>query len=62
MWTPDYFPESCPAASFYQIKISGKDGKPDIKMYWMDGGIRPNVPMNWGPMKFLVTGMEAVAY
>jgi predicted dehydrogenase len=49
MWTPDYFPESCPAASSIKLKFPGKDGKPDIRMYWMDGGIRPERPDELGP-------------
>ena len=49
MWTPDYFPESCPAASSIKLKFPGKDGKPDVRMYWMDGGIRPERPDELGP-------------
>jgi hypothetical protein len=49
MWTPNYFPESCPPASSIKLKFPGKDGKPDVKMYWMDGGIRPERPDELGP-------------
>jgi len=49
MWTPDYFPESCPAASSIKLRFPGKDGKPDVKMYWMDGGIRPERPDELSP-------------
>jgi predicted dehydrogenase len=49
MWTPDYFPESCPASSYIKLKFPGKDGKPDVKMYWMDGGIIPERPDELGP-------------
>jgi predicted dehydrogenase len=49
MWTADYFPESCPAASSIKLKFPGKDGKPDVRMYWMDGGIRPERPDELGP-------------
>jgi predicted dehydrogenase len=49
MWTPDYFPESCPAASSIKLRFPGKDGKPDVRMYWMDGGIRPERPDELGP-------------
>ena len=48
MWTPDYFPESCPAASSVILKFPGKDGKPDVKMHWMDGGIIPERPEELG--------------
>ena len=49
MWTPDYFPESCPAASSIKLRFPGKEGKPDVRMYWMDGGIRPERPDELGP-------------
>ncbi len=49
MWTPDYFPESCPAASSIKLRFPGKTGKPDVRMYWMDGGIRPERPDELGP-------------
>jgi len=48
MWTADYFPESCPAASSVILKFPGKDGKPDVKMHWMDGGIIPERPEELG--------------
>ncbi len=49
MWTPDYNPESCPAASSIILKFPGKQGKPDVKMYWNDGGILPERPDELGP-------------
>lgn len=47
-WTPEYFPESCPAASSVILNFPGKDGKPDVKMHWMDGGIIPERPEELG--------------
>src|SRR5450755_2722200 len=47
-WTPDYYPESCPPASSVILKFPGKDGKPDVKMHWMDGGIIPERPEELG--------------
>ena len=44
MWTASYYPDSCPAASSIKLKFPGKNGKPDVKLYWMDGGIRPERP------------------
>ncbi len=49
MWTPSYHPESCPAASSIKIKFPGKNGKPDVKLTWMDGNIRPERPDELGP-------------
>jgi hypothetical protein len=48
MWTPDYFPESCPAASSVILNFPGKDGKPNVKLHWMDGGIIPERPEELG--------------
>lgn len=39
-----YFPESCPPSSHVVLKFDGKNGKPDIKFHWMDGGIQPARP------------------
>jgi predicted dehydrogenase len=49
MWTPSYYPDSCPAASSITLKFPGQKGKPDVKMHWMDGGIRPERPEELGP-------------
>ena len=49
MWTPAYHPESCPVASSVKMKFPGKPGKPDIDLYWMDGGLRPDRPEELGP-------------
>lgn len=44
MWTASYYPDSCPAASSITLKFPGKNGKPDVKLHWTDGGIRPERP------------------
>jgi predicted dehydrogenase len=49
MWSPSYYPESCPISSSIKLKFPGKDGKPDVKLYWMDGGIIPERPDELGP-------------
>ncbi|MEZ4825134.1 MAG: Gfo/Idh/MocA family oxidoreductase [Bacteroidia bacterium] len=45
MWTPDYHPEGCPAASFITLHFgaTAKSQSP-IEMTWSDGGIRPSHP------------------
>jgi predicted dehydrogenase len=47
-WTPEFFPESCPAASSVILNFPGKEGKPDVKMHWLDGGIIPQRPEELG--------------
>ena len=49
MWNAAYYPESCPISSSIKLKFPGKDGKPDVKLYWMDGGIIPERPDELGP-------------
>lgn len=49
MWDAAYYPESCPVASSVKMKFPGKDGKPNVSLYWMDGGIQPERPEELGP-------------
>jgi predicted dehydrogenase len=48
MYSPVYFPESCPAASSVILTFPGKEGKPNVKLHWMDGGIIPERPEELG--------------
>ncbi len=38
------YTESCPASSIIHLKYPRKDGKGDIKLTWMDGGLLPERP------------------
>jgi len=49
MWNASYYPESCPISSSVKLKFPMKNGKPDVKLYWMDGGIIPERPDELGP-------------
>ena len=49
MWKAAYYPESCPPASSIKLKFPGKNGKPDVKLTWMDGNLRPERPDELGP-------------
>jgi predicted dehydrogenase len=49
MWTASYYPESCPISSSIKLKFPGKNGKPDVKLFWLDGGILPERPDELGP-------------
>ncbi len=48
MYSPAYFPESCPAASSVILTFPGKEGKPNVKLHWMDGGMIPERPEELG--------------
>jgi predicted dehydrogenase len=55
-----YFPESCPPSSHITLKFPGKNGKPDIKFHWMDGGIQPARPDELGPNEVFGDGGNGV--
>jgi predicted dehydrogenase len=38
------YPDSCPASSVIHLKFPRKDGKGDIRLTWMDGGLLPERP------------------
>jgi predicted dehydrogenase len=44
-----YFPESCPPSSYIVLTFPGRNGKPPVKLHWMDGGIQPERPEELGP-------------
>jgi len=48
MWSPAYHPESCPIASSITFRFPGAPGKPNISLYWMDGGLTPERPVELG--------------
>ncbi|MFM8449159.1 MAG: Gfo/Idh/MocA family protein [Haliscomenobacter sp.] len=55
-WTPAYNPESCPVSSHIILRFKGKDGKPDVKLHWMDGGIKPERPEELGANEVMGDG------
>lgn len=48
MWESSYHPDSCPAASSLKLNFPGTDGKPDVKLFWLDGGLLPERPEELG--------------
>lgn len=42
------YQESCPASAIIHLKFPRTDGKGDIKLTWMDGGLRPERPEELG--------------
>ncbi len=43
-----FIPESFPSSSAMYFTFPGKNGKPDVKLSWMDGGIKPERPAELG--------------
>jgi predicted dehydrogenase len=48
-WNRAYFPECGPIASHITLTFKGSNGKPDLELHWMDGGIQPTRPEELGP-------------
>ena len=51
-----YFPDSGPPSSHIILTFPGNNGKPDVKMHWMDGGIQPERPEELGPNEVMGDG------
>lgn len=49
VFSESHYDESCPVSSVVHFKYPGKEGKPDIELTWMDGGILPKRPNELGP-------------
>jgi predicted dehydrogenase len=61
-WTAEYYPESGPIASHIVLKFKGQNGKPDVKMHWMDGGIKPARPDELLPNEIMGDGGNGVVF
>jgi predicted dehydrogenase len=48
-WVPEYLPDSCPPSSKITFKYpkTAKNNS-DVEIIWYDGGIRPDIPAEWG--------------
>ncbi len=43
-----YFPECGPPSSYIQFTFPARNGRPAVKLHWMDGGIQPERPEELG--------------
>jgi predicted dehydrogenase len=57
-----YFPESGPPSSYIILNFPARDGKPAVKMHWMDGGIVPERPEELGPNEIMGDGGNGVLF
>ena len=55
-----YFPESCPPSSHVVLEFPERNGKPAVKLHWMDGGIQPTRPEELGPNEVMGDGGNGV--
>ena len=61
-WQRVYSPDSPPASSHIILTFKGQNGKPDIKLHWMDGGIQPERPAELGPNEVMGDGGNGVIF
>ncbi|MDH7462477.1 Gfo/Idh/MocA family oxidoreductase [Chitinophagaceae bacterium 26-R-25] len=57
-----YFPDSCPPSSHVTLKFAEKNGRPGVKLHWMDGGIQPERPAELGPNELMGDGGNGVIF
>lgn len=57
-----YFPESCPPSSYIILTFPAQNGKPAVKLHWMDGGIQPPRPDELGPNERMGDGGNGVIF
>jgi len=61
-WQRGEYPDSGPIASSITLTFKGKDGKPDVKLNWMDGGMQPDRPDELGPNEVMGDGGNGVLF
>ncbi|MBZ5856020.1 Gfo/Idh/MocA family protein [Flavihumibacter profundi] len=61
-WDSGYFPESGPIASHITLNFKGQNGKPDIELHWMDGGIQPSRPAELGANEEMGDGGNGILF
>lgn len=57
-----YFPESGPPSSYIVLTFPARDGKPPVKLHWMDGGIQPERPEELGANEQMGDGGNGVIF
>lgn len=55
-------PDSGPMSSHIILTFKGQNGKPDVKLHWMDGGIQPERPEELGPNEVMGDGGNGVIF
>lgn len=57
-----YFPDSCPPSSYSVLTFAAENGKPPVKLHWMDGGIQPERPEELGANETMGDGGNGVIF
>ncbi len=61
-WKSQYAPDSGPTSSYTTLVFKQKDGKPNLKFHWMDGGIQPERPEELGANEMMGDGGNGVIF
>lgn len=61
-WHWQYAPDSGPISSYTTLVFKQKNGKPNLKFHWMDGGIQPERPEELGPNEEMGDGGNGVIF
>jgi predicted dehydrogenase len=60
-WQQGYYPDSGPVSSHIILTFK-QDGKPDLKLHWMDGGIQPKRPAELLPNEVMGDGGNGIIF
>jgi len=55
-------PDSGPMGSHIILTFQGQNGKPNVKLHWMDGGIQPERPAELGPNEVMGDGGNGIIF
>jgi predicted dehydrogenase len=61
-WHAAYSPESGPVSSHITLVFENKNGKPNVELHWMDGGIQPTRPAELGSNELMGDGGNGVIF
>ena len=61
-WNKAYYPDSGPISSHITLQFKGKNGKHDVELHWMDGGIQPSRPYELGANEVMGDGGNGVVF
>jgi predicted dehydrogenase len=61
-WNKAYYPESGPISSHITLTFKGQNGKPDVQLHWMDGGIQPTRPEELGANEQMGDGGNGILF
>src|ERR1700730_13352499 len=61
-WHSEYAPDSGPISTHITLVFEGKNGKPNVELHWMDGGIQPTRPVELGSNELMGDGGNSAIF